>query len=289
MGDNNFKNLWLFDLVAMLALLFMALILLRAEETKKTTMPGILSIVNEDSTNFSIITDQINILHDRLRMLQDPYMARIFISFKEDRQIIDSMLTRHDVWVAKYDTTVDIFNRMDTLFHTRRDLGQQIKDLVMFRDSLLYRYLRETKIERKMIGEDELMFPVNEAVPFANHPFNKRPREAILADIYTIVDSYIKQGYNIVKVVGHTDPTYTAKHNRDLSLRRAQYLAEKIQAHIDSRYGSREAYIVQATGLGEFDLLPKEPGEDRHQYWQRNRRVELVFSFQRFDRRILDN
>lgn len=279
-SNNNFQNLWTFDLVAMLALLFMAVILLRAEVTKTTTMPVVTSLAIEDSSNFSTITDQINILYDRL--IQDPEKKVMYDDFTNDRKKLEISFANPNYLAAQHDATLDIFNRLDTLIYTRKTVSKLIDELVMIRDSLFYHYIRETRIERKVISEEELMFPVDEAKPWEIHPTTKRHLNQIMGNIYASVDTFIMKGYNIVKVIGYTDPTHSAEYNRKLSLNRAQYLADKIQKYIDSKYGSERPYIVQAAGYGEFSLLKRRSGETIEDWWQRCRRVELLFSFQRF-------
>ena len=126
------------------------------------------------------------------------------------------------------------------------------------------------------------MFPFGKSVPHAIHPATKEPLRSILAEIYATVDSYVQQDYNVVKVIGHTDSVDTPQYNRNLSRQRAEYLADSIQAYLDREYTPKAPLLVQAAGYGEFAPLPPRPNETHAEYMQRNRRVELVFSFQRF-------
>lgn len=280
-NNNNFKNLWLFDLVAMLALLFMAIILLRAEETKKTTMPVVTSIAADDSANFSILTCQINELYNRLIPHKDREAK--FIDFREDEKTLKLIFSNSDYLNAQRDSTLDIFSRLDTIMHTRKKSGELIQKLSRIRDYFLGYFLLETRIERKLIGEDELMFPFDEAIPYKEHPVSKKRIEEILKNINDSVDSFLNQGYNIVTVIGHTDSQGTPIYNRELSLRRARYLTRIIQDHIDKRYKPDKRYVVEAVGYGEFAQLERKPHEKIEEFYQRNRRVELVFSRQNFD------
>lgn len=282
MTNSTFHNLPLFDMVCMLALLFMAFMLLRAEETQNTTMPVVTALVKEDSTNFSILKYQINELLERLAPLRNGNSNEA-MDFDGNKRALDAFLANPHFQRARIDTTLDIFMRLDTLMHTRKQTGGIIHDLVAQRDTLLHQYIRETQIERRTFEEGVLQFPIDEDVPFAVHPSTKRRLEDIMDNtIYTTVDSFITK-YNVIKVIGHTDITGTALHNRVLSQKRADYLAHEIQKYIDGKYGTERPYLVQAIGCGEFAPLVKKRRESKEDWWQRCRRVELVFStLQRF-------
>lgn len=283
MNNSTFHNLPVFDMVCMLALLFMAFMLLRAKETKSTTMPVVTELVKEDSTNFSILTYQINRLLDRLAPLRNG-SHREALTFADNKRALDSYLANPNFQRARVDTMLDIFMRLDTLMHTRKQTGGIIHALVTQRDSLLHQYLRITQIDINTLDEDLLLFPVDQAVPYPIHRVSQRRIEDIVADICDTVDVYIKRKkYKVVKVIGHTDTTGTAKRNRILSQQRAEYLAQKIREHIERKYGTETPYLVQPIGYGEFSPLSREKSEGIRDWWQRCRRVDLVFgNLQRF-------
>jgi len=283
MNNTTFHNLPVFDLVCMLALLFMAFMLLRAEETKSTTMPVVTELVQEDSTNFSIVTYQIGELLNRLTPLRKRSRDESK-NFADNKRALDAFLANPNFQQARHDTTLDIFMRLDTLIHTRKLTGDIIHALVTQRDTLLHHYLRISEINISTLDEDLLLFPVNQAVPFPIHRVTRRHIDDIVADICDTVDFYIeKKNYEVIQVIGHTDTTGTAKRNRVLSQQRAEYLAQKIRDHIERNYSTEKPYLVQPIGYGEFSPLPREESENIREWWQRCRRVDLVFrKLQRF-------
>jgi|GEM_PF-3776402 len=283
MNNTTFHNLPGFDMVCLLALLFMAFLLLRAQETKSTTMPMMTALVKEDSTNFWNITHQSDSLKYRLESINED-VKRFSNVLEKYKGEFAFHWNNPEFQRALTGKISDIFMRTDTLVHMRKELGIILNKSVMLRDSLLQQYIQVTQIEISTLDEDLLLFPVDQAVPYPIHRVTQRRIESIIADICDTVDVYIKtKKYKVVKVIGHTDTTGTAKRNRILSQQRAEYLAQRIREHIEKENGSETPYLVQPIGYGEFSPLPRERSEGIRNWWQRCRRVDLVFgNLQRF-------
>lgn len=283
MTNSTFHNLPVFDMVCMLALLFMAFMLLRAEETKSTTMPVLTSLVKEDSTNFWNTTYQSDSLMYRLASINEDVKrsSDLLEIYKHEFTAIWNNLEFRRALTGKIS---DIFMLTDALMHMHKALVKILNKSVSLRDSLLQQYIKVTQIEISTLDEDLLLFPVDQAVPYPIHEVTHRRIDDILADICDTVDVYIeRKKYKVVKVIGHTDETGTAKRNRILSQQRAEYLAQKIREHIERKYGTEKPYLVQPIGYGKFSPLPRKKSEDIRAWWQRCRRVDLVFgNLQRF-------
>jgi outer membrane protein OmpA-like peptidoglycan-associated protein len=271
----NFQSLPIFDLVAMTALLFMAILWLRGAETRDVTMPVIKSVASEDSAEFANLRFQIKELEHR--MLRNKETNKYFVDFSTYEPKLETIFANPNYREAIRDSTLDIFSRVDTVLHTRKKSGEIIRFMVATRDTLLHKYFRDTKIEIKEYREDMIEFPLNSAVPYPQSRVSRKPLPALLGEIYDTVDVRISQGYNNIAVIGHTDTLGTAIHNRELSRQRAMYLANLIQSFVDRKYSSNLDCIVEAKGYGEFEIIPAN-GESPEDFLQKNRRVEIRFS-----------
>lgn len=112
---------------------------------------------------------------------------------------------------------------------------------------------------------DRLIVSLPNDLTFATDSFAISP--AVQSDLLKVADSLVKYPGSSVQVIGHTDSDGDADYNQGLSLRRANAVADQIQA------GGVAYNRVQVIGKGEeqpvaSNLTPEGKA--------RNRRVEIV-------------
>lgn len=122
-----------------------------------------------------------------------------------------------------------------------------------------------------VISEDLLHFRVNRHDEFEADP---RPAFDRIAEC---VDQNVG-GRSQIYIFGHTDDTYTTEYNDLLSYRRALEIAAVVRRHLDSRgLDPGAGYALYPVGMGESQLLPRNPGENLASWRTRCRRIELSF------------
>ena len=277
-----FRNFLLLDLAFMLSLLFLGLIQLRRIQAEEISIPIVSKLQSENVAHFARVVRQVNELASR--MAPDEDQQQLLCALQIERESIAAL----PVDASHVNKQIDILSYVDSSLHRLEMLQEHLSRVIAIRDDCLDRYLDETRIEKKILGEEDLMFPVDQASPYTIHPLTQRHLNIVLSGVYATVDSFLTMGkYNIVKVAGHTDATGSEAHNRILSERRAQYLAGMIKRHLEERFDSTRPLLVEAVGRGEFDPLVRRNSESQGEYYQRNRRVELLFSYSRFGEQIL--
>ncbi|MCB2094650.1 MAG: OmpA family protein [Rhodobacteraceae bacterium] len=111
---------------------------------------------------------------------------------------------------------------------------------------------------------DELVVIMPEGILFATDSAAVQP--SIQNDLYTVADNLNRYPNTRVEIVGHTDNTGSAAHNRDLSQRRADAVAAIL------RNGGVSGTRIAAYGRGEDQPVASNlTAEGRAQ----NRRVEI--------------
>ena len=133
----------------------------------------------------------------------------------------------------------------------------------------LYKSCQEPRMVT--IDEDLLHFKVDKYDAFESNP------EAGFKKIRDYVDQNVDT-HNLIYVVGHTDDTFTDEYNYLLSYRRALRVVEEIQHHLANRGRHSGAhYTVSPVGMGESQLVEKQPGESTEAWRRRCRRIEIYF------------
>lgn len=132
----------------------------------------------------------------------------------------------------------------------------------------------ESKTET--IDEDLLRFRTNTVVP----EMTPDEEQKAWSRIFGWVDQYLPQGFSQIFVEGHCDPTGTDDRNDQLSLERAQFVADAILKHLTENGNSRalgQGYEVHIHGYAARRRLEPQHGESEPHWYSRLRRIEIAF------------
>lgn len=287
MNESPFKNLWFFDLLGLISLIFICVVMARTNtEANRISMMHYNLFIKYKSLG----TERELIKNLGTRMIGIDRIEKLVNLYIQNSMELQGHLSYTKASVVIPTRLDEIFRKSDLLYYSQQIVDSSLEYLHILRDTIFSEYLKETKIERKLVTEDDLKFGPGQDVPLTLQRNNTISRDSALNIIFASVDSFISQGFNVIRIAGHTDTTLNVEYNTELSIRRARYLEQALRMYVrecickgDQSYVENQPIIIQITGYGKSNPLRKKKDETLREWWKRCRRVELLFGIERIN------